>query len=118
MAGLTEETMEAEAVSDLAEVVACLHPRRSSAYWPSFLKNEEEAEVERRWGSWRQFHETSLLALYVMNLSRKAEGVRYFVRGRTKVGAEVVRKVAVAVEAASSLYLKMSNPRYGRWEHG
>jgi len=53
MGGLTEETMEAEAVSDLAEVVACLHPRRSSAYWPSFLKNEEEAEVERRWGSWR-----------------------------------------------------------------
>jgi len=56
---------------------------------------------------------------YVVNLPRKAEGVHGFVHGRTKVGAEVVRKVeVVAEEAASSQYLKMSNPHYGRWEHG
>jgi len=42
--------MEAEAVSELMGVVACLHPQRSSAHWQSFLKNEE-AEVERCWGS-------------------------------------------------------------------
>jgi len=45
--------MEAEAVLELMAVVACLHSQRSSAHWRSFLKNEEEAEVERCWGSLR-----------------------------------------------------------------
>lgn len=52
-----------------------------------------------------------------MDLPKKAMEARCFVRGRTKVGVEVLRKVGVGVkeEAVSFQYLKTSSLHYGKW---